>query len=77
MNNYSLLLKWSEEDACYLAFCSEFEKHLMQPFAHGDNWKDAAKEAAIALEGVIETIGPENELPEPDLYEEKSCPKKK
>lgn len=70
MEKYSLLLQWSEEDKCYLATCPEFKGDLAQPFAHGDTWEEAGKEAAIALKGVTEVMAETKmPLPKPRLYQ--------
>lgn len=76
MKKYSLIIQWSEEDNCYMAVCPEFRPVLNMggPFAHGDTWEEAAREAAIALEGVIESFNDEGQyrlIPEGIFYDPK------
>lgn len=72
MRKYSLLIQWSEEDQLYLATCPEFRNlvNVEGAFTHGDTWEEAAREAAVALEGVSESLEEDKiALPEPKLYD--------
>jgi predicted RNase H-like HicB family nuclease len=48
---YSVTVAWSNEDDCYIATSPEFENLV----AFGDTIEEAAAEAAVALQGYIET----------------------
>lgn len=73
MRKYSLLIEWSVEDNCYLGTCPEFKNvvNMGGPFVHGDTWEEVAREAEIALLGIIESLEDNlYALPEPNLYKE-------
>ena len=81
MKKYSLLIEWDEESQVYVATCPEFAGivNMGGPFAHGDTWEEAGKEAAIALEGLIESLQLDDHplkhlpLPEPRHYKPKGA----
>lgn len=59
---YSMLIRWSDEDECFIATIPEFPGLS----AFGDTRSEAAKEAEIVLEGFIEIYKEDGiELPEP------------
>ncbi|MGF1670563.1 MAG: toxin-antitoxin system HicB family antitoxin [Balneolaceae bacterium] len=66
---YSFNLRFSEEDAGYIAVCPEFPGLS----AFGETPEEAAKEAGTALELFIESYNEENKpLPEPNVVKEYS-----
>lgn len=66
---YSFNLRYSEEDAGYIAVCPEFPGLS----AFGEYPEEAAKEAGTALELFIESYTEENKpLPEPNVVKEYS-----
>ena len=61
-NKYSVMIGWSDEDACYIARIQEF-KYLS---AFGDTKEEALKEIEIALELSVQCMKEDGEeLPEP------------
>ncbi|MBE9048102.1 type II toxin-antitoxin system HicB family antitoxin [Pleurocapsales cyanobacterium LEGE 10410] len=66
---YSFNLRYSEEDAGYIAICPEFPGLS----AFGDTPEEAIEEAKVALELFIDTYKEENKpLPEPSVTKEHS-----
>jgi predicted RNase H-like HicB family nuclease len=64
MFKYSILLDWSNEDNCYLATIKEFPGLS----AFGDTPEQAAHEAQIAAEAMIEVMKEDGEeIPAPAL----------
>ena len=64
MFKYSINLDWSNEDDCYLATIKEFPGLS----AFGDTPEQAAHEAQIAAEAMIEVLKEDGEeIPEPTL----------
>ena len=62
MSNYSFALRWSDEDAGYIAICPEFPGVS----AWGQTADDAVREARVALELSIEVHNEEGwKLPAP------------
>jgi len=65
MLKYTVEIKWSEIDQCYVVFLPEF-KDVMQPVTHGSSYSEAATNAREVLEMLVNTS--ENEgfsLPAP------------
>ena len=54
---YTLTIKWSDSDQCYVVFLPEF-KNVMQPVTHGDTYSEAAKNASEVLEMLVEEAEP-------------------
>ncbi|WP_029633107.1 type II toxin-antitoxin system HicB family antitoxin [[Scytonema hofmanni] UTEX B 1581] len=46
---YTIVIKWSEEDQCYVVLLPEFTS-VMQPCTHGDTYEEAVKNAQEVLE---------------------------
>jgi predicted RNase H-like HicB family nuclease len=64
MDRYSILIRWSDEDAGYIATCPEFG--ALSGF--GETRSDALREALVLLEMYIETYNVDGDtLPEPDV----------
>jgi predicted RNase H-like HicB family nuclease len=62
---YTIVIKWSEEDNCYVVLLPEFT-NVMQPCTHGDTYEEAVKNAEEVLEMLIESSLEDGELlPEP------------
>ena len=62
---YTIVIKWSEEDQCYVVLLPEFT-NVMQPCTHGDTYEEAVKNAEEVLEMLIESSLEDGELlPEP------------
>ena len=62
---YTIVIKWSEEDQCYVVLLPEFT-NVMQPCTHGDTYEEAVKNAQEVLEMLIESsLEDGTSLPEP------------
>jgi antitoxin HicB len=62
MNNYGFAVRWSDEDAAYIAVCPEFPGVS----AFGDTAADALREIQVALDLAVETYQEEGwPLPAP------------
>jgi predicted RNase H-like HicB family nuclease len=71
MNNYSLEIKYSKSDECYLGSCPELSPYCNMggAIAHGSTWEECAKETSIAVQLLTETLRDKGiELPLPVLY---------
>jgi predicted RNase H-like HicB family nuclease len=58
-NKYARIVRWSEEDECYIAEIPELESVI----AHGDTAEEAMQEVGEALELYLETL--EGDAPQP------------
>ncbi len=66
MIKYTVEIKWSEADQCYVVFLPEFT-NVMQPVTHGDSYDEAAKNAREVLEMLVSSdLEAGNSLPEPE-----------
>jgi antitoxin HicB len=62
---YTIVIKWSEEDQCYVVLLPEFTS-VMQPCTHRDTYEEAVKNAQEVLEMLIESsLEDGTPLPEP------------
>jgi len=62
---YTIVIKWSESDQCYVVLLPEFT-NVMQPCTHGDTYEEAVKNAQDVLEMLIESsLEDGTPLPEP------------
>nr|VFK50863.1 MAG: Predicted nuclease of the RNAse H fold, HicB family [Candidatus Kentron sp. TC]VFK64031.1 MAG: Predicted nuclease of the RNAse H fold, HicB family [Candidatus Kentron sp. TC] len=59
---YSILIRWSDEDRCYVASLPEFGPYA---HTHGQTYEEALTNAKEALALLIEDTLP---LPEPQTY---------
>ena len=63
---YTITIKWSEEDKCYLVYLPEFTD-VMQPVTHGESYSEAVLAATEVLEMLVESAIKEGKkLPEPE-----------
>lgn len=70
MNHYTVVIKWSNENGCYVVFLPEWEELLLMPCTDGKSYAEAARNAQEVLEMMIEgqlEVG--KPLPEPQTYE--------
>lgn len=56
---YSLIIRWSEDDQCYIAWVPEFGVGVK---THGATYEDAARAGREVIESLLETGG---DLPQP------------
>ncbi len=70
MNHYTVVIKWSNENGCYVVFLPEWEGLLLMPCTDGKTYAEAAEHAQEVLESMIEEYAEEGKpLPEPQTYE--------
>lgn len=60
---YTITIKWSEEDNCFVVYLPEFECLVSQPVTHGNTYAEALKSAEELLEILIEKYQEEGNLP--------------
>jgi len=63
-SHYSVMIQWSDEDACYIASMPEFGAYAK---THGATYEEAAHNARQVLELLIDDSEP---LPQPATYRE-------
>jgi antitoxin HicB len=51
---YTIIIQWSDKDACFVVFLPEFED-VMQPVSHGDTYAEAFQNAQEVLELLVES----------------------
>ena len=62
---YSLVIRWSEEDQCYIAWVPEFGTGTK---THGATYEEAARMGQELIELLVEPDGSPNRLPDPWLF---------
>ena len=63
---YSVVVKWSDEDQAYLVFIPEFGPHQL---THGDNYRQAFKHALEVMETLVDAYQEDGRpLPKPRKY---------
>ena len=66
--HYTLEIKWSDEDQCYVVFAPEWE-HFVGPIADGATYEEAAARGRNALENMIDFSQERGDtLPQPKTY---------
>jgi antitoxin HicB len=69
-NHYTVVVKWSNENGCYVVFLPEWEGLVLQPCTDGKSYEQAAKHGRQVLEMLIKGRREEGKpLPEPQTYE--------
>jgi antitoxin HicB len=63
---YSLIIRWSEEDRCYLAWVPEFG---VASKVHGESYEEAAKAGREVIESILDIPEEERLHSPPWLYE--------
>jgi predicted RNase H-like HicB family nuclease len=66
MNQYSMLIEWSEEDQLFLVTIPEFLERVIMPCTHGRTREEAMKNGEEVIEMYLEAWREEGKsLPEP------------
>ena len=66
MNNYSIVIQWSEQDNCYVASLPEWENQN----THGESYEAALANAQLTLTSLIESAQAEGKsLPQISLFQ--------
>lgn len=62
--NYTMVIKWSDEDQCYLVHLPDFP--FQEFHTHGDTYQEAAKHGQEVIESLIEWYQEKDKkLPQP------------
>jgi len=70
MNQYSMLIQWSEEDQFFLVTIPEFADRVVMPCAHGKTREEATRNGEEVIEMYIEAWQEEGEpLPNPSTLQ--------
>ncbi|MFB6276162.1 MAG: type II toxin-antitoxin system HicB family antitoxin [Halothece sp.] len=70
MNQYSMLIQWSEEDQLFLVTIPEFADRVVMPCTHGKTREQAARNGEEVIEMYIEAWQEEGEpLPNPSTLQ--------
>ncbi|NES95820.1 MAG: type II toxin-antitoxin system HicB family antitoxin [Desertifilum sp. SIO1I2] len=63
---YSMVIQWSEEDACFVVSLPEFAELVKQPCTDGKTYEEAVQKGQEAIASLIEWLQAEGmPLPEP------------
>lgn len=72
ISHYSMVIQWSDEDACYLVHLPEFP--FQQFHTHGETYEEAARHGQEVLETLIEMYSESGTpLPEPKTLQRTSA----
>jgi antitoxin HicB len=70
MNQYSMLIQWSEEDEAFLVIIPEFEERVVMPCTHGKTREEAIRNGEEVIEMYLEAWQAEGEnIPQPKLMQ--------
>lgn len=70
MNQYSMLIQWSEEDQLFLVTIPEFADRVVMPCTHGITREEATRNGEEVMEMYLEAWQEEGEpIPEPSTLE--------
>ncbi|TVQ45525.1 MAG: type II toxin-antitoxin system HicB family antitoxin [Gloeocapsa sp. DLM2.Bin57] len=66
MNQYSMLIEWSQEDQLFLVTIPEFSAQVIMPCTHGKTRLEAIRNAEEVIEMYLEAWQAENQpIPQP------------
>ncbi len=66
MNQYSMVIQWSEEDQLFLVTIPEFSDRVIMPCTHGKTRQEAIKNGEDVIEMYLEAWQAEGEtIPKP------------
>jgi predicted RNase H-like HicB family nuclease len=70
MNQYSMLIQWSEEDQLFLVTIPEFVERVVMPCTHGKTREEAIRNGEEVMEMYLEAWQADGEIiPEPSLLQ--------
>lgn len=70
MNQYSMVIQWSEEDQLFLVTIPEFSDRVIMPCTHGKTRQEATRNGEEVIEMYLEAWKNEGEsLPEPSTLQ--------
>ena len=66
MNQYSMVIQWSDEDRLFLVTIPEFADHVVMPCTHGKTRSEAIRNGEEVIEMYLEAWQEEGEtIPKP------------
>lgn len=66
---YTIEVKWSDEDNCYVVILPEFANDVAMPVADGKTYEEAMRRGHNALESIVAAFQEEGiPLPPPEVY---------
>ena len=66
MNQYSMIIQWSDEDRLFLVTIPEFDYRVVMPCTHGKTREEAIRNGEEVIEMYLEAWQTEGEsIPEP------------
>lgn len=69
MPPYTMTIKWSVLDNCFVVILPDFERIVSQPCADGKTYQEATQNGYEVLESLIEVFSKEGtDLPSPSVY---------
>lgn len=70
MNQYSMIIQWSEEDRLFLVTIPEFSDLVIMPCTHGKTREEAIRKGEEAIEMYLEAWQAEGEsIPKPNTLQ--------
>lgn len=70
MNQYSMIIQWSDEDRLFLVTIPEFSDRVLMPCTHGKTREAAIRNGEEVIEMYLEAWQEEGEvLPEPKTFQ--------
>lgn len=70
MNQYSIILQWSDEDKLFLVTISEFSDRVIMPCTHGKTREEAIRNGEEVIEMYLVAWQVEGEsIPEPNTLQ--------
>ncbi|MDJ0661998.1 MAG: type II toxin-antitoxin system HicB family antitoxin [Crocosphaera sp.] len=70
MNQYSMIVQWSNEDCLFLVTIPEFSDRIVMPCTHGETREEAIRNGEEVIEMYLEAWKAEGEsIPEPNTLQ--------
>ena len=70
MNQYSMIIQWSNEDRLFLVTIPEFEDRVVMPCTHGKTREEAIRNGEEVIEMYLEAWLAEGEtIPQPSILQ--------
>lgn len=70
MNQYSMIMQWSNEDRLFLVTIPEFSDRIMMPCTHGKTRSEAIRNGEEVIEMYLEAWATEGEsIPKPNTLQ--------
>ncbi|NET59692.1 MAG: type II toxin-antitoxin system HicB family antitoxin [Symploca sp. SIO2E6] len=70
MNQYSMVIQWSEEDQLFLVTIPEFAERVVMPCTHGNTREEAIRRGEEVIEMYLEAWqAEEKSIPSPRVFQ--------